>query len=321
MADSYGDGWNDAYFTLHDANNTEIVSRTLATGSSETATIVLATSGAYTVACSAGSYPGEVSWTFTLFLAAPPTRYPTPASVPTVAPTGSPSPPFDTVSGVAPFNETVYLVAGSYSLVMADSYGDGWNDAYFTLHDVNNTEIVSVTLATGSSGTVSRSIATSGTYTLACSAGSYANEVSWTFTLLAPTSARRMVSAIPNAIPNSGVKKPKSTPMLRASDPKLRSVAAHTFESSKKRNDDTTDAPATAAVDDLVSEDWEYASIGLSVVTVLLLVYIVWGKCARLPKDEQYKKAGAIGKVGRALDPVSQEFSLLVPRRMIKPRV
>ena len=45
------------------------------------------------------------------------------------------------------------------------------------------------------------------------------------------------------------------------------------------------------------------------------------GKVVRLGKDEEFQKKGALGQVADALNPVSREFSLLVPRKMIRPRV
>jgi len=118
---------------------------------------------------------------------------------------------------------------------------------------------------------------------------------------------------------------------------KLRAVTVHTFESSKKPALEASlgfsvkgtrdaapapapvDAPATEATEatEMVAVGYEYATIVLSITTVIGLVYIV-GKCVRHGNEGDLGKEGGIMK---AVNPIGDQVSLLVPRRMIKPRV
>lgn len=81
----------------------------------------------YSVNVTSGTFPSEVSWNITgdgtVFL-----------------------------SGGAPFNGTVCLPNGCYTLNMFDSFGDGWNGADFSI-SFEGTTIATATLPTGSAGT------------------------------------------------------------------------------------------------------------------------------------------------------------------------
>lgn len=81
----------------------------------------------YTINVTAGTFPTEVSWNIsgggTVFL-----------------------------SGGAPFNGSVCLPNGCYTLNMFDSFGDGWNGANFTI-SYQGTNISTATLPSGSVGT------------------------------------------------------------------------------------------------------------------------------------------------------------------------
>ena len=61
LTDSYGDGWNGAYWTWTEDSTGASTSGTLSSGSSGTA--ALCGNDCYTVAVGSGSYPSEVSWT------------------------------------------------------------------------------------------------------------------------------------------------------------------------------------------------------------------------------------------------------------------
>ena len=92
------------------------------------------------------------------------------------------------IAGGAPYSQNHALPAGSYSLEMNDSYGDGWNGGEFTISPANSSAIISQTpVNQGFSNiptteTVTFIVATAGTYTVAVSAGSYPGEVSWALT-------------------------------------------------------------------------------------------------------------------------------------------
>ncbi|MBT6994517.1 MAG: hypothetical protein HN952_06130 [Candidatus Cloacimonetes bacterium] len=56
------------------------------------------------------------------------------------------------INGVAPFNQTIILENGIYTLNAIDSYGDGWNGNYLTITGTDGTEYLNYTLDNGSSG-------------------------------------------------------------------------------------------------------------------------------------------------------------------------
>ncbi len=85
---------------------------------------------------SAGTYPGEVSWTLVN------------AGGTTVA------------SGGAPYNQNLCLPTGCYTLNMNDSWGDGWNGSNYTF-TLSGSTIATGTLANGTSGTAQIGIGTS----------------------------------------------------------------------------------------------------------------------------------------------------------------
>ncbi len=61
MADSFGDGWNGANYTLSDVDGNTIGTGTIAAGSSASDTYCLAT-GCYVISVTEGSWPSEISW-------------------------------------------------------------------------------------------------------------------------------------------------------------------------------------------------------------------------------------------------------------------
>ena len=65
MTDTYGDGWNDAVYTLIQSSDGSTSTGTLATGAYDTAALCLAPADdgeCHTFEVSAGSYPSEVGW-------------------------------------------------------------------------------------------------------------------------------------------------------------------------------------------------------------------------------------------------------------------
>jgi len=69
--------------------------------------------------------------------------------------------------------------ATALQLIMADSYGDGWNGNYFELYDIDGNQLVNTTLESGSSGTYDFCL-NDGCYSIVTTnAGSWTSEVSW----------------------------------------------------------------------------------------------------------------------------------------------
>lgn len=64
MVDSFGDGWNGSVYTIVNSNGTTVASGGLPTGSMGSNNHCLP-DGCYTMVVTAGSYPGEVSWSIT----------------------------------------------------------------------------------------------------------------------------------------------------------------------------------------------------------------------------------------------------------------
>jgi hypothetical protein len=85
---------------------------------------------------SAGTYPGEITWTLVN------------AGGTTVA------------SGGAPYNQNLCLPTGCYTFNMNDSWGDGWNGANYTF-TLGGTSIGTGTLTTGFSGSAQIGVGTS----------------------------------------------------------------------------------------------------------------------------------------------------------------
>lgn len=134
MYDSFGDGWNGATYTIQATLTGVVVANgTLANGGFGTAQVSLGggcTSGNcadHTLVVTAGAYPFEVGWDLDLGLV-------------TVA------------SGSAPATLNLCLDTGCYTMMMYDSFGDGWNGSTWTLTDSLGVVVGSGTLNTGSFG-------------------------------------------------------------------------------------------------------------------------------------------------------------------------
>jgi hypothetical protein len=80
--------------------------------------------------------------------------------------------------------QTAYLTAGTYTLEMTDSYGDGWNGNTIYFNDQNGATVDSATLGWGQYGESDIVIPTDGFYSTEWSAGSWQGEVY--FVLKAP---------------------------------------------------------------------------------------------------------------------------------------
>ena len=89
---------------------------------------------------------------------------------------------FANIEGNATYSQSHVLPAGSYALEMKDSYGDGWNGAFFTIASLGISFTAAHQLFEGTAitETVPFIIDTPGTYIIAVSEGEYPNGVSWT---------------------------------------------------------------------------------------------------------------------------------------------
>ena len=72
--------------------------------------------------------------------------------------------------------------ANLLQLTLLDSYGDGWNENYFEVYDLDNNQVVSTTLETGSEGLFDFCL-NDGCYTITTTnGGSFTTEISWFLT-------------------------------------------------------------------------------------------------------------------------------------------
>lgn len=143
MFDSWGDGWNNATWTIVCANGTTVASGTLASGFSASQNIILSSTSCATPTCppgqtlynfavTPGGWPSEISWNITLD-------------------------GVEVLSGAAPYTGTICMSTGCYLLNMYDSFGDGWNGSTYTL-SLGASVVYSGTLANGGGGFATFSI-------------------------------------------------------------------------------------------------------------------------------------------------------------------
>jgi len=81
-----------------------------------------------------------------------------------------------------PIEATATPSTVTYTLVMNDSWGDGWNGNTFTITDSLGWTYFSTTLASGSFGTDSVCLSPNICYIVTCGGGSFTSEVSWNLT-------------------------------------------------------------------------------------------------------------------------------------------
>ena len=79
-------------------------------------------------------------------------------------------------------SEAFCLIPECYTVVMYDSYGDGWNGNTFVIADDNGFEYLNATISTGSTGTASACLPSGICMTMTCGGGSYTSEVGWSLT-------------------------------------------------------------------------------------------------------------------------------------------
>ncbi len=170
MYDSYGDGWNNSVFTITSNLGQNLWSGTLNSGFSGTATFAIGGGACggnpncgFNITVGGGLWDAEVSWTLT------------DENGTAVA------------SGFAPTSVSACLPPGCYTMLMYDSYGDGWNGAVFTVSDPNGNLVGSGGMPGGSFGSVSVDVGGGNCggggggcdYTMVVGGGLYDEEISW----------------------------------------------------------------------------------------------------------------------------------------------
>ncbi|MDG1160336.1 MAG: choice-of-anchor L domain-containing protein [Flavobacteriales bacterium] len=172
--DSWGDGWDGATYTIYDANTVPLYTGTLLTGAIDLVDLCLP-NGCYELNVTPGLFPNEVSWSLSgsdagVITGVPGTVF---FSINEPACNGGVScdEPYTLIagggyyeyeiswnlsnddglitSGFASSGTQVCLEPGCHYLELFDSFGDGWNDAVWTLLDFNGQVIGTGTMFTG----------------------------------------------------------------------------------------------------------------------------------------------------------------------------
>ena len=149
---SSGDGWNGAFYDIIDeATGAFLAGGSLFDGAQRTETICADPSPCYLFTVSAGLYPSQVSWKLGSLSGGAPfeslfsvseeegietqrcTFPPTSSLMPSISPLPSPQPTLT----LMPTRTTV-----CFDLILEDSFGDGWNGAFYEILDDSTKAIV-----------------------------------------------------------------------------------------------------------------------------------------------------------------------------------
>ncbi len=137
MYDTFGDGWNGAFMTITDAGGFVVFSSTMANGTFATEDVALGGGFCvtppcdytnYTMTVAGGTWEAEISWTLTDDQGTA------------------------LGNGLAPSVVDFCLEDGCYTILMYDSFGDGWNGGTWTLSDDLGTVMGTGTLGAGAYG-------------------------------------------------------------------------------------------------------------------------------------------------------------------------
>jgi len=183
MVDSYGDGWNGNSFDVTDASGNLISSSTISSGAIGTDILCLP-DACYDITCGGGSWASEVSWTLTddatgtVILSGGAPYGPTNICLPPVY--GCTDPAYDNYDASATADDG--SCTNNYTLIMNDSYGDGWNGNEWSATSTSTGTVYGpFTITSGLTGTATFTSADLETlcHAVACGGGSWASEVSW----------------------------------------------------------------------------------------------------------------------------------------------
>jgi hypothetical protein len=175
MYDSWGDGWNGSTFTISTSLGVVAWSGTLNAGASGSASFAIGGGSCgggnpdcgYTITVGGSFWNAEISWNLT-------------------DENGT-----SVASGFAPATVSACLPPGCYTMLLYDSYGDGWDSGTFTITNPGGTIISSGTLPGGSFGSVSIDVGGGNcggggggdcSYTMVVGGGFYDYEISWSIT-------------------------------------------------------------------------------------------------------------------------------------------
>ena len=179
MSDSWGDGWNGNTWTLKDGATTVAGPFTLASGSSGSEIFELTSecNGCVAQTANTGSFVWETSWTMSSTIA-PVDIFADAEDFPGRMEASSPN-------GVGDFG-VFNFPAGTYTVVMTDTWGDGWNGNGMSLVGSDGSIVANVGLASGSYGVAEFTLDDAGTYALdvgVTDTGSWDGEVGWSLSL------------------------------------------------------------------------------------------------------------------------------------------
>jgi len=178
MSDSWGDGWNGNTWTLKDGATTVAGPFGLTSGSSGSEMFELASDcNGCTAQVAGGAYIWETSWTLTSTIA-PVDIFADAEDFPGRMEASAPY-------GVADFG-VFNFPAGTYTVIMTDTYGDGWNGNGLSLVGSDGSLVANVGLASGSYGVAEFTLDDAGVYALdvgITDTGSWDGEIGWSLSL------------------------------------------------------------------------------------------------------------------------------------------
>ena len=180
LYDSWGDGWNGNTLVITDTSGV-VLSTTLTTGSSGTdsfcANLLLS---CYDITCGGGSFASEVSWdivdsagTIVLSGGAPYT-----GTLGTCV-YGCTDPTAINYDATATVDDGSCTSCDVMTLIMNDSFGDGWNGNRWQLVDLSGNIFYDTTLTIGSTDTLSVCVLAGNCFEVVVDGGAWQGEVSW----------------------------------------------------------------------------------------------------------------------------------------------
>ena len=185
--DSFGDGWNGATLSLANNLGTVVYSGTLDSGTFDF-DVICVDDGCYTVTVTEGYFPTEISWqiySYSWFYGFQLLREgtaPTTDQFGIGEPCQGPGCVNATACNYNPYAAYQYgkcCLDNCVTLLMQDSYGDGWNSAEFTIRDWNGEVRDHGTLYSGYYG-YELACLPDGCYTFELTGGNFPGEIDWT---------------------------------------------------------------------------------------------------------------------------------------------
>ena len=156
MNDSYGDGWNGAELAVTSASDSHTM--TFTNGEQAIENIVIINNITYTVTCSGGSYPSEVSWIISHDILGV------------------------LLEGGANYTGSLIIVVNpvplfDHYITLTDSGGSGWNSDTITITSID--DVHTFGLSTGASSTEDFSLVEGNIYTIMYNGNSNPDQITW----------------------------------------------------------------------------------------------------------------------------------------------